>query len=251
MRGRVLSILVAERLYIYRGAGRTPNPGPHGFEPEEVVTSHMVVVEKKRGRGRPPIHEDDVLLEAAFKAFAASGYDGMSVRAVAEELGLSHGALNRRFGGKHEIFEAAVNHGFRDMLAAMAAEQSSRLEPADDLAALREIIRSFMVVNQDRPEFGQLMNLEGLRRSPQLEFIFHQSMAAFVPLVSPLLRRLEKAGLIYPLSTREMFFLVAHGAEAPFVLAGISSHFDDIDGPLDAEAHIQAMTDLIMRGITR
>jgi len=211
----------------------------------------MVVVEKKRGRGRPPIHEDDVLLEAAFKAFAASGYDGMSVRAVAEELGLSHGALNRRFGGKQEIFEAAINHGFQNMITAMAAEQAARPDPADDLATLRETVRSFMVVNRHRPEFGQLMNMEGLRRTPQLKFIIDQSVAALAPALSSLLRRLEQAGRIYPISARALFFLVAHGAEAPFVLPGTSSYFDDIDGPLDAEAHIQAMTDLIMRGITR
>jgi hypothetical protein len=72
-----------------------------------------------------------------------------------------------------------------------------------------------------------------------------------MPGFSALLRRLEAAGVIYPISLRAMFFLLAHGAEAVFSLTGISSFFDDLDGPLDAQAHIEAMTDLIMRGITR
>jgi AcrR family transcriptional regulator len=192
----------------------------------------------KRGRGRPRIHEDDVLLEAAFKAFAADGYEGMSVRTVATGLGLSHGALNRRFGSKWEIFEAAITHGFATMLAAMESERTTRPVPADDLAEVRETIRSFMVVNEHRPEFCQLMNMEA-------------SLDALVPHLSALLRRLEAAGVIYPITIRALFFLVAHGAEAAFSLTGISSYFDDVDGPLDAQAHIEAMTDLIMRGITR
>jgi len=211
----------------------------------------MEATSTKRGRGRPRIHEDDVLLEAAFKAFAADGYDGMSVRTVATELGLSHGALNRRFGSKWEIFEAAITHGFANMIAAIEAERSARPAPADDLAEVRERIRSFMVVNEPRPEFCQLMNMEGLRRTPQLELILQRSLDALVPDLSPLLRRLEEAGVIYPISMRALFFLVAHGAEAAFSLTGISSYFDDRDGPLDAQAHIEAMTDLIMRGITR
>jgi len=205
----------------------------------------------KRGRGRPRIHEDDVLLEAAFKAFAADGYEGMSVRTVATGLGLSHGALNRRFGSKWEIFEASITHGFTKMIAAMEKDRDARPEPGDDLAQVREIIHSFMVVNQHRPEFCQLMNMEGLRRTPQLELILAVSFDALIPQVAALLGRLEAAGLIYPITGRALFFLMAHGAEAAFTLTGISSYFDDLDGPLDAQTHIEAMTDLIMRGITR
>ncbi|MEJ6537260.1 MAG: TetR/AcrR family transcriptional regulator [Mycobacterium sp.] len=211
----------------------------------------MEATATKRGRGRPRIHEDDVLLEAAFRAFAADGYEGMSVRTVATELGLSHGALNRRFGSKWNIFEAAITHGFANMIAAMQAERAARQAPADDLAAVRELIRSFMVVNEPRPEFCQLMNMEGLRRTPQLELILQQSLGTLVPNFSALLRRLEAAGVIHPISMRALFFLVAHGAEAAFSLTGISSYFDTLDGHLDAQAHIEDMTDLIMRGITR
>jgi len=205
----------------------------------------------KRGRGRPRIHEDDVLLEAAFKAFAADGYERMSVRTVATELGLSHGALNRRFGSKWAIFEAAITHGFTNLIAAMHADRVARPAPADDLALVREMIRSFMAVNETRSEFCQLMNMEGLRRTPQLEFILQQSFGTLMPDLTAVLGRLEEAGVIYPISSRALFFLVAHGAEAAFSLTGVSSYFDDLDGPLDAQAHIEAMTDLIMRGITR
>ena len=174
-----------------------------------IAPSKVPTVEDRRTtrhRGRPRVYTDDVLLEAAFKAFAESGYEGMSVRTVAEELGLSHGALNRRFGSKLKIFERAIAHGFETLFAAMAAEQAARPAPDD---------------------------------------------ASFMPAIDALKKRLEDAGLIYPITTRALFFLVTHGSDSVFSMKGLSSYFDDLDGPLNAEEHIEAMTDLIMRGLTR
>ena len=219
-----------------------------------IAPSQVPTVEDRRTtrhRGRPRVYTDDVLLEAAFKAFAESGYEGMSVRTVAEELGLSHGALNRRFGSKLKIFERAIAHGFETLFAAMAAEQAARPAPDDDLALLREFIRASIVVNEHRPEFSQLMTREGQRRTPQLELILQRGPASFMPAIDALKKRLEDAGLIYPITTRALFFLVTHGSDSVFSMKGLSSYFDDLDGPLNAEEHIEAMTDLIMRGLTR
>ena len=63
--------------------------------------------------------------------------------------------------------------------------------------------------------------------------------------------RLRDVGRIRPVTTRALFFLVAHGAEAPYTLTALSEAFDVLDGPLDPERHADDMTDLIMRGIAR
>lgn len=202
--------------------------------------------EPMRNRGRPRIFEDDVLLEAAFRAFSEHGYDAMSVRTVEAELGLSNGAFNRRFGAKRELFVAAVTYCFTQMLTAVAAEQARRPPPADDLTGLREFIRAFLVVSSRHPEFGRLMNQEGLQRSDRLELIATLFITPFAGVAGDQLRQLAQAGTIRPISTRALFFLVAHGAEAPFTLVGLSSVFDDIDGPLDTEKHIDQMVDFIL-----
>ena len=49
------------------------------------------------------------------------------------------------------------------------------------------------------------------------------------------------------LTTRELFFLVAHGAAAPFTLRALSDRFDRIDGPLDADIYAAHMAELIVR----
>ncbi|MBU6227946.1 MAG: TetR/AcrR family transcriptional regulator, partial [Acidobacteria bacterium] len=45
------------------------------------------------GRGRPKLHSDEAILEAALRLFATHGYDGTSLRSLNRELGLSHSAI--------------------------------------------------------------------------------------------------------------------------------------------------------------
>jgi hypothetical protein len=94
------------------------------------------------------------------------------------------------------------------------------------------------------------MNQEGLQSTPRLRYIVDSVMSPMFTVIGQLLDRLRADGRIRPVSTRGLFFLVGHGAEAPYTLTALSEAFDVLDGPLDPERHADDMTDLIMRGIT-
>ena len=68
-------------------------------------------------------------------------------------------------------------------------------------------------------------------------------------LIAALLDRLIEREVIRPITTRALFFLVAHGAEAPFTLVALSAAFDHHDGPLDVAQHVSLTTDFIMRAL--
>ena len=204
------------------------------------------------GRGRPPIHADDELLLAALQAFAAQGYAATSIRALNAELGLSHATIGQRFGTKAELFRAAIDHGFDAFLGQIEHERHRLLAGVadpDDLDDLAALIEAFLVVAARWPELGRLMNQEGLAPSDRLAYIVERVITpAFLP-AAAVLQRLAAAGRIRPITARALFFLVAHGAEAPFTLTALSEVFDAIDGPLDAEAHAREMAALIVRGM--
>ena len=67
-------------------------------------------------RGRPKIHADDDVLEAALRDFAVYGFEGTSLRSLNAELGLSHGTINQRFGTKERLYLEAVDYGFQKLL---------------------------------------------------------------------------------------------------------------------------------------
>src|SRR5260370_12645332 len=70
----------------------------------------------ERPRGRPkasdsvPIEE---ILGKALTMFATVGYDGVSLRTLNRELGVSHNLIYQRFGGKDDLWRASVDFRFR------------------------------------------------------------------------------------------------------------------------------------------
>jgi len=98
-------------------------------------------------RGRPRLRDDDEILRAALQAFAEHGYDGMSLRTLNAEMGLSRGTINQRFGSKEQLWYAAVEHEFRHLIDDLNAELQQRAVPDDDLSQVREGIRAFLIAS--------------------------------------------------------------------------------------------------------
>jgi AcrR family transcriptional regulator len=204
-------------------------------------------------RGRPRIHEDDEILEAALHAFAAQGYEAMSLRALNAQLGLSHGTISQRFGTKERLFFAAIDQGFTSFVEEvdrLRAHLLAAIDRTDELEDLRATIRAFLGAAHRHPEIGRLVNQEGLQSTGRLNYFFESVILPLYGTIGQTLDQLRLEGRIRSVTMRSMFFLVGHGAEAPFTLTALSEAFDTLDGPLDPEQHADDMTDLIMRGIT-
>jgi AcrR family transcriptional regulator len=200
-------------------------------------------------RGRPRLRDDDEILRAALHAFAEHGYDGMSLRTLNAEMGLSRGTINQRFGSKEQLWYAAVDHEFGHLIDDLNAELQQRPVPDDDLSRLRQGIRAFLIASLRRPELVRLMNQEGLHSTSRLDHI----MTSFtLPTLRPVwqtVNRLADAGVLRRLPARTLLFLIAHGAAAPFTLGPLSDRFNPLDGPLDPLDHIELVTDIIVSGL--
>jgi hypothetical protein len=78
------------------------------------------------------------------------------------------------------------------------------------------------------------MNIEARVDSPRLDHIYDNYVAPALAPLGLLLDHLQREGRIRPISLRSLFFLIAHGAAAPFTLAALARRLDDAD-PLDRE----------------
>ena len=218
-----------------------------------MTTTPADPIKRSEAGGRPRIRQDDEILVPALQAFAAQGFDAMSLRGLNSQLGLSHGTISQRFGTKKRLYFASVDLGFTSLLADISERHQAdlaALDSPDDLDDLRATIRAFLGAAQLRPELGRLMNQEGLHSTDRLQYIEVHVLAPIIATLSQLLERLHRSGQIRPITARMLFFLVAHGADAPFTLTALSGLFDGVDGPLDPDRHADDVTDLLMRGIT-
>jgi AcrR family transcriptional regulator len=203
--------------------------------------------------GRPKAQDAPVtveqILDAAFRAFATYGYDGVAVRTLNRELGVSHNLIHQRFGSKRGLWYAAVDWAFRQQVTALATAFDPTL--ADPLDQLNHAIRRFVRYSAERPELVGLMNIEGRVDSERLDYIYDSYVAPALEPLGRLLDHLQENGRIRPIGLRALFFLIAHGAAAPFTLAPLAGHFDATDPRDPAQVAEQAAltADVITNGL--
>jgi AcrR family transcriptional regulator len=203
--------------------------------------------------GRPKAQDApatlEQILDAAFRAFATYGYDGVAVRTLNRELGVSHNLIHQRFGSKRGLWYAAVDRAFGQQVTALATAFDPTL--ADPLDQLNHAIRRFVHYNAERPELLGLMNIEGRVDSERLDYIYENYIAPALAPLGRLLEHLQKEGRIRPISLRALFFLIAHGAAAPFTLAPLARHFDHSDPRRPKQVSEQAAltADVITNGL--
>jgi TetR/AcrR family transcriptional regulator len=213
----------------------------------------MAQTNGRKRTGRPRAQDAPVTLEqildAAFRAFATYGYDGVTVRTLNRELGVSHNLIHQRFGSKLGLWYAAVDWAYGQQVTELATAFDPTL--ADPLDQLNYAIRRFVRYNAERPELLGLMDLEGRVDSERLDYIYDNYIAPALAPLGLLLDYLREEGRIRSVSLQTLFFLIAHGAAAPFTLAPLARHFDNTD-PLDPNqvAEQAALTaDLITSGL--
>ena len=104
--------------------------------------ARAVASRRPAGRGKPAeearyhhgaLHQ--ALLEAAEKVLERDGLQGLTLRAVAREAGVSHAAPTHHFGELTGLLSELAAIGFRQFNAAMAAADSSGPSPLDKAMA--------------------------------------------------------------------------------------------------------------------
>src|SRR5882724_9418839 len=196
----------------------------------------MAQTSERKRQGRPKAEDAPVTLEqildAALRAFATYGYDGVAVRTLNRELGVSHNLIHQRFGSKQGLWYAAVDRAFSQQVTQLATAFDPTL--ADPLDQLNHAIRRFVRYSAERPELLGLMNIEARVDGERLDYIYDNYVAPALAPLGRLLDHLHENRRIRPISLRALFFLIGHGAAAPFTLTAFACRFDDTD-PLDGD----------------
>jgi AcrR family transcriptional regulator len=203
--------------------------------------------------GRPKAGESPAALEeilaAALRAFARYGYDGMSIRTLQRELGVSHNLINQRFGSKDGLWRAAVDWAFGELIAKLPTAVDPTV--SDPLEQMRMVIRRFIEFSAAHPELLALMNNEAAADTDRLDYLYDTYVQPILAPAAHLLDHLVSTGRVRPIPLRTLHFLIAHGGAAPFSLAPLARRFDPADPLLRAQVRRQAelVADIIVEGV--
>lgn len=120
----------------------------------------------RRPRSAPPIDKTgnlkDRLVAAARRLLERDGFDALTLRAAAREVGVSHMAPYRHFENRDELLAVVAAQGFRALLSAMA-QAASAGGPNNSAAGV-----AYVVFALDNPALYRLMF--GARLAPRERF---------------------------------------------------------------------------------
>lgn len=112
-----------------------------------------------RKRGRPVDDESKArkradILSCAARVFAANGFPGTDVQAVADAAGVAKGTLYLYFPSKEEMFLAAVDHGIQDLRNYIDACVADITDP---LQRIGTAIHAYLRFFKEHPELVELL----------------------------------------------------------------------------------------------
>jgi AcrR family transcriptional regulator len=208
-----------------------------------------------RPRGRPrkddgatPAPAPDEQLAAALHAFATHGYQGVSVRTLNRELGVSHNLLHQRYGSKDAIWYAAVDWGF-GLLASRLAE---RIEAHEDPGTqLRAFVREFVAFSARHPDLARVIHQEGSEPSPRLSYLLDTYVRPVIATLAPMYFELVGSGRALPIPPEAFYYLVTSGGGAKYALHSMTAELFGAAAlePEQIDDYADAIADLIVRGM--
>ena len=120
------------------------------------------------------------ILDAAREAFNREGYQGVSMRKLAEKVGCSHANLYLHFKDKEALFECLVEEGFQRFADGLAKVPQSEKQ-ADPVEFLRKAGRAYVefgVANPSVYEFVFILRRPG--NQPRTPHFTYERMRALV-----------------------------------------------------------------------
>jgi len=94
------------------------------------------------------------ILEHAAQTIATEGLEALSLRAIARDLGVSHGAPNRHFKNKAQLLAVLATSGWQQITAA-TLQAIETTEPQDPSARLNAMGRGFLKWALEHPSLFQ------------------------------------------------------------------------------------------------
>jgi TetR/AcrR family transcriptional regulator len=152
---------------------------------------------RKRAEQQRSLETKASILNAAIAEFAERGFDGASIRGIADRLGLQHPLITYHYRSKDILWRAAAEHAFAQIRAGwdISAPENSDLSP---LARLREEYATLFHYTVAFPEFHRFMRQEALSNNPRLKWVAQTVLAPLLGRLIPQIVAAQKQGLLPP-----------------------------------------------------
>src|SRR6478609_9070556 len=150
---------------------------------------------RKRAEQQRSLATRASILDAAIAEFAERGFEGASIRTIADRLGLQHPLITYHYRSKDILWRAAAEHAFAQIRSEwdISAQEESGLSP---LARLRQEYTTLFRYTVAFPEFHRFMRQETLTNNPRLKWVAEAVLAPLLGRLIPQIVAAQKQGLL-------------------------------------------------------
>jgi AcrR family transcriptional regulator len=152
---------------------------------------------RERAAQQRSIETRTSILDAAIAEFAERGFEGASIRAIADRLGLQHPLITYHYRSKEILWRSAAEHAFAQIRAGwdISASENAVLSP---LAQLHQEYTTLFRYTVAFPEFHRFMRQETLTNNPRLKWVANVVLAPLLGRLLPQIIEAQKRGLLPP-----------------------------------------------------
>lgn len=156
------------------------------------------------------------IIRAAARQFALSGYEGVPLRVIAEDVGIRAASIFHHFpGGKQELYDTITQELMDLFQARLSSVANLGLGPAETMSVFAAIFWDSLA---DRPDLASLMLRESFETTSARNADKRATARSFVAVLVDSLRKARDAGKLPDLAPEAMllviaaYSIVAHGA---------------------------------------
>lgn len=175
------------------------------------------------------------ILAAAKKRFAISGYEGTSMRQIADDLGVAQSLLLYHFDSKNDVWQAVMTQIF-DHVRIIARDEITKVKSNAPAKQLRAGIRAFIRICQEEPDLHRLMTAEGRSKTARLEWMvdnfLHDGYTATVALI----KECQKRGEMRSGDPTLLYYTIIAIAGSAFSYAPEMALLNPMSAPVDPQA---------------
>jgi TetR/AcrR family transcriptional regulator len=150
--------------------------------------------------------------------FATSGFEGASLRKIADQAGVMHQLVVYHFKTKEALWRAAITSILDDNAARFAVWRAD-LKADNPAQALRTMVREFVAFAARQPEFHRIATFEGRTDNERIRWLIETYMRPYFEFSTGLIRDAQAAGAAHPGDPGRLHYAVIGLVTHSFVFA--------------------------------
>jgi AcrR family transcriptional regulator len=198
----------------------------------------------KKVRRRQPIEIKSRILKSALNAFATHGYEGASVRAIAEDAHVSISLLMYHFKSKHTLWRAALTDVMEHSVFRKLSSDPKFLQLTAS-EKLRMFIAQAVRMFCDYPALHRLMTLEGHQPNERLIWLCDTYLKDEFKTICSIILEAQNEGSVIPSDPAQLRLAIIAMAAVPFSVAAEYQYLSKRN-PFNP-AEVQGIIELINR----